>query len=141
MPMHSSPRTPPAQNASAHPLPTGYPPATRHTRSPIQAVHFDNTPVRAYRRDLDLVRLIPLWPRQIADKSADGTRFIVRRLEKALRSERCRGKAGHWTYSLSRHKALKEALDAERKMLGKAELLENFRHRQQQGTPPLPETD
>lgn len=113
----------------------------RNTSRDIQSVHYDNSPVRPYRRELDLVRLIPLWPRQIADNSSQGTELIVKLLEKALRSERCRGKAGHWTYSLSRHKALKDALEAENKQLKTARLFEHYQQQRKQTNCPAQQTD
>jgi hypothetical protein len=43
--------------------------------------------------------------------------MIVARLARALRAERQRGRAGHWSYDLNRHIALAQALDAERRRL------------------------
>lgn len=60
-----------------------------------------------------LSRLLPLWPGELADTSLNGRRVIVRRLAKALRAERQRGRGGHWAYSLARHAALAKALQAE----------------------------
>ena len=54
----------------------------------------------------ELARLMPLWPRDLADLSIPGRRRIIRLIERALRTERCRGRAGHWAYDLSRHAAL-----------------------------------
>jgi hypothetical protein len=54
----------------------------------------------------ELARLLPLWPAEIDDLSLDGRRRIIAALERALRSERRRGKAGHWAYDLARHAAL-----------------------------------
>lgn len=53
-----------------------------------------------------LQRLLPLWPREIADGSLANHRRIVRLLARALREERRRGNCGHWAYDLSRHAAL-----------------------------------
>lgn len=68
-------------------------------------------PVRAARkaheaRARELARLLPLWPSEIADTSLDGRRRLVAKLERALKAERRRGRAGHWTYDLARHAAL-----------------------------------
>lgn len=41
------------------------------------------------------------------------------KLAKALRHERERGRAGHWTYDLNRHIALAEAYRAEIRLLGR----------------------
>ena len=46
----------------------------------------------------DVVRLLPLWPRDIADRSLEGRKKIVAVLERALRQERRRGHAGHSAY-------------------------------------------
>jgi hypothetical protein len=54
----------------------------------------------------ELSRLLPLWPAQIDDLSLQGRRRIIATLERALRTERKRGKAGHWAYDLARHAAL-----------------------------------
>ena len=53
-----------------------------------------------------LVRLLPMWPAEIASLSLSGRRHIVARLARALREERRRGKAGHWAYDLARHAQL-----------------------------------
>ena len=39
--------------------------------------------------------------------------MILVRLRRALRAERSRGRAGHWSYDLNRHIALKQAYEAE----------------------------
>jgi len=57
-------------------------------------------------RARDLLRLLPLWPHEIADHSPAGHRRILLLLRRALRAERQRGLAGHWTYDLSRHAQL-----------------------------------
>ncbi|MBR2536161.1 MAG: hypothetical protein IKE66_08845 [Hyphomicrobium sp.] len=58
------------------------------------------------RRREDLKRLLPMWPAELADLSLAGRRHIIRHLERALRAERRRGRAGHFAYSISRHAAL-----------------------------------
>lgn len=67
----------------------------------------------AYDRQSYLVSLIPVWPQEIADRSNEGSLHIIKLVRKALRSERIRGKAGHWTYDLNRHISLAWALKAE----------------------------
>jgi len=59
-------------------------------------------PARAH----DLLRLLPLWPHEVADQSPAGRQRILTLLRRALRAERRRGLAGHWTYDLSRHAQL-----------------------------------
>jgi hypothetical protein len=70
--------------------------------------------VEEYDRGRHLPRLIPVWPKEIADRSEAGRRAILLKLLKALRAERNRGRAGHWTYDLNRHIGLCQALIAER---------------------------
>lgn len=53
-----------------------------------------------------LARLLPLWPHELSDMSAAGRLRRLALLRKALRAERRRGLAGHWTYDLGRHSAL-----------------------------------
>ena len=53
-----------------------------------------------------LARLVPLWPAEIDDLSVRGRQRLVGTLERALLSERRRGRAGHWAYDLARHGAL-----------------------------------
>ena len=59
-----------------------------------------------YDRRIDLPRVLPLWPHEIADDSVCGREKIVAKLARALRAERRRGLAGHWTYDLARHSEL-----------------------------------
>lgn len=75
----------------------------------------------AWRRERHLPALMPCWPEEISDASPGGARRIVGKLERALRAERRRGRAGHWTYDLNRHISLAIALKAETARL--AELL------------------
>jgi hypothetical protein len=61
----------------------------------------------------ELQRLLPLWPAELADRSAEGRRKLMACLRRALREERCRGLAGHWAYDLARHAALFRAYQDE----------------------------
>lgn len=54
----------------------------------------------------EIARLLPLWPAEIADTSPGGRARLVAKLHQALKAERRRGQAGHWTYDLARHAAL-----------------------------------
>ena len=72
------------------------------------------TAARPYDRLVQLPALIGLWPSELQDYSAAGTAKVLALLRKALRSERSRGRSGHWTYDLNRHLALAESLKAER---------------------------
>ena len=70
-----------------------------------------------YNRQRHLPRVLPVGPVEIGDRSAEGHRTIISRLTRALRAERNRGRAGHWTYDLNRHIALYQAYTAERRLL------------------------
>jgi hypothetical protein len=56
-----------------------------------------------YNRRTELPRVLPLWPNELDDESLEGRRRILGLLRRALRAERRRGIAGHWTYDLARH--------------------------------------
>lgn len=58
------------------------------------------------RRAEDLARLAALWPHELTDRSIPGRLRLLARLRSALREERKRGAAGHWTYDLARHTQL-----------------------------------
>jgi hypothetical protein len=73
-----------------------------------------------YDRGRDLPRLIPLWPSEIADETPAGCTRLIQKLRRALREERRRGVAGHWTYDLARHFALHCAYRHELARLGRA---------------------
>ncbi|MFP3921677.1 MAG: hypothetical protein ACLFPA_10915 [Dichotomicrobium sp.] len=64
-----------------------------------------------------LSRLIPLWPAEIESDDIAAAERVVRALARALRGERCRGRAGHWSYDINRHLALARALREERSRL------------------------
>jgi hypothetical protein len=65
------------------------------------------------RRVRDLGRLLPLGPEEIADESPRARRRVLALLRRALRAQRCRGLAGHWSYDLARHAQLLAAYRAE----------------------------
>jgi hypothetical protein len=72
-----------------------------------------------YDRRRHLPRLIPVDPSLLEAPDLAAQRWIVARLARALRAERNRGRAGHWTYDLNRHIGLKQAYAAERAALGR----------------------
>lgn len=74
------------------------------------------TPAEAARIQA-LSRLLPLWPHEITDRSLAGQEKICRMLGAALRRERQRGGAGHWTYDVARHAALVRAIAPELRRL------------------------
>jgi len=66
-----------------------------------------------YERRRDLPRLIRIDPAVPEAESIGFIEAVVGRLARALRAERLRGRAGHWTYDLNRHIALRQAYLAE----------------------------
>ncbi len=66
-----------------------------------------------YDRAWDLPRLLAVWPRDLEDLSIPGRERMLARLKQALRAERQRGVAGHWTYDVSRHAQLIAAFRVE----------------------------
>ena len=66
-----------------------------------------------YDRSRDLPPLLALWPWEIEDMTPDGRQRLVARLRRALRLERQRAIAGHWTYDLARHARLLAAYRSE----------------------------
>ena len=80
---------------------TTHQPSTRHVR-----------PV-ADNRTQDLPRLLPIWPHEAVVVTAGDHLSLIARLRRALRAERRRGIAGHWTYNLARHADLLRAYRAE----------------------------
>jgi Family of unknown function (DUF6477) len=99
-------------NATPFLMPLQRPPQT----TPSRIVGFRPAATR-YDRAVDLARLLPLWPDELADSGIAGRTKLVQMLERALRAERQRGVGGHWTYDLTRHAALLWALRAERAAL------------------------
>jgi len=63
-------------------------------------------PRQLYDRRTALLKVLPLWPHELEDDSRQARARIVARLRSALRAERRRGIAGHWTYDLARHAEL-----------------------------------
>jgi len=96
-------------------------PQPRATHSASKAKQIRPGRIRAMRpapqqrldRRAALGRLLPLWPHELADESPQGRLRVVARLRKALRAERRRGLAGHWTYDLGRHVELLRLYRAE----------------------------
>jgi hypothetical protein len=67
----------------------------------------------AYVRSRDLPRLLPLWPSEIEDRTPAGGRHLLAKLRRALRCERRRARANHWSYDLNRHLGLLSAYKGE----------------------------
>ena len=94
------------------PQPNSPSPRPRHTHAPAHRTQPATDRTR-YDRGRDLPRLIPLWPHEIEATDVIARSAIIRKLYAALRSERQRGVAGHWTYDLARHNQLVIAYRAE----------------------------
>jgi hypothetical protein len=75
--------------------------------------------VASYKRARDLPRLLPLWPHEIEVGSIAEHARLLARMRRALRMERQRGIAGHWTYDLARHAQLLSAYRAETAAYGR----------------------
>ncbi len=75
---------------------------------------------RSYVRARDLPKLIALWPRELEDGSETGSLRIIVKLRRALRAERRRALAGHWSYDLNRHLGLLSAYAGELALQGRA---------------------
>ena len=73
-----------------------------------------------YVRARDLPRLIALWPQELEDQTSEGSLLILSKLRRALRAERRRALAGHWSYELNRHLALMTAYKAELGLMRRA---------------------
>ncbi|SER20561.1 hypothetical protein SAMN05216548_11329 [Faunimonas pinastri] len=72
---------------------------------------------QAYDRTRDLPGLIRAEATAEMLGSEEGVAEILARLERALRSERRKARAAHWTYDLNRHIALRQAYLAEQETL------------------------
>lgn len=84
-----------------------------------------STGAARYDRTRDLPRLVSVWPSEIGSLDPAGHRALIAKIERALRAERRRGLAGHWTYDLARHSQLLSALRHERRALAQRERKEN----------------
>lgn len=79
---------------------------TRHARLPRAQSPRPRpaaAPAKPYDRRTEIARILPLWPHELDDDSPEGRLRILSKLRSALRAERRRGLAGHWTYDLARH--------------------------------------
>jgi hypothetical protein len=67
----------------------------------------------AYLSSRDLPKLTAQWPHELEDDSQEGAFRVLAKLRRALRVERRRGLAGHWSYDLNRHLGLLSAYKGE----------------------------
>lgn len=77
--------------------------------------------VQRYDRAVMLPRLLPEEASGVGLLGVKDTRGLCLRLLLALRRERGRGRAGHWSYSFNRHLGLMQAYRAERQALAAME--------------------
>jgi hypothetical protein len=103
--MHSKPPDDRRHNGNAEP-----PCPPLRTTSPTAAAASAES---RYDRATELPKLIGLWPSEIADTTRAGRLRLLGKLRRALRGERQRGLAGHWSYDLARHRQLLAAYRAE----------------------------
>jgi hypothetical protein len=80
-----------------------YPSQPPHRRRRRVSPEPPAAPRRPYDRRTELPRILPLWPHELEDESPQGRQRVLVKLQRALRAERRRGLAGHWTYDLARH--------------------------------------
>jgi hypothetical protein len=88
---------------------------------------------KPFDRELELPKLIGIWPSELRDDSAEQAARIIALLRKALRAQRRLGRAAHWTYDLNRHLALVEALRSETARLIRRNALRGNRCRRTTG--------
>jgi hypothetical protein len=88
-----------------------------HRREPARLLRLVTAGAEVYRRDLVLPRLLPVGPDDLSGPEPATGRRLCALIARALRAERCRGRAGHWSYDLNRHIGLAQALKAERAAL------------------------
>ena len=69
----------------------------------IRAIRPTRPAYEAYDRRAALCRVLALWPHEFDNHTPAGRQNILAKLRRALRAERRRGIAGHWTYDLARH--------------------------------------
>lgn len=100
-------------------------PMRKQSSSYLPTPNHHSDPCTPVRR-AELQRLLPMWPHELADLSLNGRRRILQFLARALREERRRCWAGHWTYDLARHAALARHMKWERGELEKLQRARSF---------------
>ena len=75
----------------------------------------------------DAARFLPLWPQELKDRSFEGRKTLIAVIERALREERRRGRAGNRAYDLARHAALYRMSKQERAALTELGLIRQSR--------------
>jgi hypothetical protein len=91
--------------------------ATKRAQSGQETAEPGTTTAQPSKTALDraarLTRLLPLWPHEAADLTYPGRLRLLAKLRRALRKERQKGLAGHWSYDLARHRKLLSEYRAE----------------------------
>ncbi len=65
----------------------------------------------------DALRCLPIWPKDLNDRSLAGRRNLVAIIEREVRKERRLGLARHRSYDIARHAKLAQLLKDERRQL------------------------
>jgi hypothetical protein len=91
--------------------------ATKRAHSGQERAEWGTTGAQPSKAALDraarLASLLPLWPHEAADTTYAGRLRLLAKLRRALRKERQKGLAGHWSYDLARHRKLLSEYRAE----------------------------
>jgi hypothetical protein len=95
------------------PAPKNAPRSVARSLTQFQKILRERAAGAGYDRARDLPRLLPLWPRELETRSESDHARLLAMMRRALRRERQRGLAGHWTYDLARHAHLLRAYRAE----------------------------
>jgi hypothetical protein len=89
----------------------------RYARAAARAVdHVIANGRECYDRRRMLPRVLPVGPDEISGVEPENAPHRVK-AARALRTERARGRASHWTHDLNRHIALMQAMKAEQQRL------------------------
>lgn len=91
-------------------------PARRDTRTPSNERRVDHRHLQPASAQ-DALRLLPVWPKDLSNRTPDGRRNLIAIIERELRKERRRGIAGDRAYDLARHVKLVRLLRQERHSL------------------------
>jgi len=88
----------------------------RHTKAPTHGR-------RGFHRnsesncETEASQLLPVWPKELRDRSFAGRRTLIAIIERELRKERRLGLASHRGYDIARHAKLAQLLRHEREAL------------------------
>lgn len=91
-------------------------PTRRDARTPSKERRVDRRHLQSASAQ-DALRLLPVWPKDLSNRTPDGRRNLIAIIERELRRERRRGTAGDRAYDLARHVKLVQLLRQERQSL------------------------